>query len=88
MTKPQYGRAFGGLKMTKNESEMGAMADITSVLTSLGTVSTWFWSLFNGLVNLIASNSLLLIAVIFAIVAGSLGLAMRVVRKFGVKGRR
>jgi len=64
------------------------MADITTVLTELGGISTWFWSLFTGLVDLIASNSLLLIAVIFAIVSGSLGLALRVVRKFGVKGRR
>lgn len=64
------------------------MADITQIITDMGGISTWFWSLFTGLIDLIASNSLLLIAVVFAIVAGSVGLAMKVVRKFGVKGRR
>ena len=64
------------------------MASITTIITDLGGVSTWFWSLFTGLVDLIASNSLLLWAVVFAIVAGSTGLVLKVVRKFGVKGRR
>ena len=34
------------------------------------------------------SNDLLLWMVIFAIVAGTVGLAIKVVRKFGIKGRR
>jgi len=64
------------------------MANIASIIASLGDVSAWFWTLFTDLVDLIAGNGLLLIMVVFAIVAGSLGLALRVVRKFGVKGRR
>jgi len=64
------------------------MASLTDIITGLGTVSTWFWGLFTDLLGMIVSNSLLLWSVVLAIVAGSLGLARKVVRSFGVRGRR
>ena len=64
------------------------LASLTDVITGLGTVSTWFWLRFTDLIDLIAGNSLLLWAVILAIVAGATGLILKVVRKFGIKGRR
>ena len=67
---------------------MGTMADVTQIITDMGSISTWFWSIFSTMLNTITSNSLLLYLVVFAIVAGSVGMAMKVVRKFGVKGRR
>lgn len=64
------------------------MAVLTDIVSGIGSVSTWFWGLFQDFLNMITSNSLLLWAVAFAIVAGSVGLMIKVVRKFGVKGHR
>lgn len=64
------------------------MASLTQIATDIGAVATWFWGLFSDFINMISSNNLLLWSVAFAIVAGSVGLAIKVVRKFGLKGRR
>lgn len=64
------------------------MADLTALAGDIGSVSEWFWGLFTDFIEMISSNNLLLWSVAFAIVAGSVGLAIKVVRKFGLKGRR
>ena len=64
------------------------MASLQSIVEGIGSVSTWFWSLFQDFLDMITSNSLLLWSVAFAIVAGSVGLLLKVVRRFGVKGHR
>lgn len=64
------------------------MASLTGLASDIGSVSTWFWGLFSDFIEMISSNNLLLWSVAFAIVAGSVGLAIKVVRKFGLKGRR
>lgn len=64
------------------------MASLTSLATDIGSVANWFWGLFQDFIEMISSNNLLLWSVAFAIVAGSVGLAIKVVRKFGLKGRR
>lgn len=64
------------------------MADLAGLASDIGSVSTWFWGLFKDFIEMISSNNLLLWSVAFAIVAGSVGLAIKVVRKFGLKGRR
>lgn len=67
---------------------MGALASLTDIIDGIGSVSTWFWGLFTDLIDMIGGNSLLLWSVVLAIVAGSVGLALKVVRRFGLKGRR
>lgn len=64
------------------------MASLTELAADIGSVATWFWGLFSDFIEMISSNNLLLWSVAFAIVAGSVGLAIKVVRKFGLKGRR
>lgn len=64
------------------------MAALTSIVSGIGSVSEWFWGLFTDFIEMIAGNSLLLWSVAFAIVAGSIGVAIKVVRKFGLKGHR
>lgn len=68
--------------------ESVAMATLTQLATDIGTAATWFWGVFTDLIEMISSNNLLLWPVVFAIVAGTVGLAIKVVRKFGLKGRR
>ena len=64
------------------------MADLTGIVSGIGSVSSWFWNIFTDFIDMIASNDLLLWTVAFAIVAGVTMLAIRVVRKFGLNGRR
>ena len=64
------------------------MATFTDILAGLGNITPWFWDRFTDLIDLITGNSLLLWSVVMAIVAGSVGLILKVVRKFGIKGRR
>lgn len=64
------------------------MASLTDLAGDIGSISTWFWGLFQDFVDMIVSNNLLLWAVAFAIIAGSVGLIIKIVRKFGLKGHR
>lgn len=70
------------------ETTTVAMATLTTLATDVGTVGTWFWGIFSNLMNTVSSNALILWPIIFAIVAGAVGLGLKVVRKFGIKGRR
>lgn len=64
------------------------MASLTDLAGDIGSISTWFWGLFQDFVEMIVTNNLLLWAVAFAIIAGSVGLIIKIVRKFGLKGHR
>ncbi len=64
------------------------MADMSSIISGVGSASTWFFGLFADMINMITSNNLLLFSVLFAIVAGTIGLVIKVIRRFGLKGRR
>lgn len=64
------------------------MASLASIASGIGDVATWFWGVFTDLINTIVANDLMLWPVILAIAAGAVGLAIKVIRKFGIKGRR
>lgn len=64
------------------------MASLTDIVSGIGSVSTWFWGLFTDFIEMIQSNSLLLWSVAFAIVAGSVYMLVKVVRKFGLKAHK
>lgn len=65
-----------------------AIANLTELISGIKPALAFIWSIFSNLVNTIASNPLLLWSVGFAIVAGTIGIGLAVVRKFGLKGRR
>lgn len=64
------------------------IAALTNVASGIGSAATWFWGVFSDLINTIATNDLILWPVILAIVSGTVGLAIKVIRRFGLKGRR
>lgn len=68
--------------------ESTALASLETLASSIGSAAAWFWGVFSDLIVTIASNDLLLWPVAFAIVAGVTGLAIKVIRRFGLKGRR
>ena len=64
------------------------LASLTELISGIGSAMTWFWGIFTDLINTVATNSLLLYSVGLAIVIGTIGIGFKVVRKFGLKGRR
>lgn len=64
------------------------IASLTNLASGIGSAATWFWGVFTDLINTIATNDLILWPVILAIVSGTVGLAIKVIRRFGLKGRR
>ena len=65
-----------------------SMADLSSIVSGIGDVSTWFWGRFTDFLGIITSNSLILWAVIFSVVAASIYGLLKVIRRFGVKTKR
>lgn len=65
-----------------------AVTDLSGVIANVKTALAFIWSIFGNLVNTIASNPLLMWSVGLAVVCGSIGVGLKVVRKFGLKGRR
>ena len=63
-------------------------ASLSDIISYLGTVGTWFWSLFTGFYGIIISNSVLLWLVLAGTVFFAIGLVIKVLKKFGLRGRR
>ena len=68
--------------------ETTTIANLGNLATDIGTGLTWFWTIFSNLVQTIATNNILLWSCGLAIVAGTIFAGVKVVRKFGLKGRK
>lgn len=65
----------------------GFTEGVTGIITDMGSVSTFIWSLFSEFLNLFVEYPLIAYPVLFAILGGATALVIRIVRKFGVRGR-
>lgn len=63
-------------------------ASLTNIVEHLGTIGAWFWTIFTKLVETITGNDALFFVIIFGIVATAIGGAIKVAKKFGLRGRR
>lgn len=63
-------------------------ASLGDIVTYLGQIGTWFWTIFQNLVDTITGNDALFWVILFGIVATAIGGAIKVVKKFGLRGRR
>jgi hypothetical protein len=63
-------------------------AEIGTILTSVGLALDMIWGLFSEFISMIATNALIFIPVGLALLAGCIGIATKVIRKFGVRGMR
>ena len=69
--------------------EAGTFTDgVTSIISSITTVANWVWSLFSDLLTMIIQNPLIAFPVLFAVLAGGVGVVLSMVKKFGLKGKR
>lgn len=66
----------------------GTFADFSNVINGITDASSFIFSLFKDFIDMIASNSVLLYLVEFSILAGTIGLVIGLIRRFGLKGRR
>lgn len=64
------------------------MAALTDIASNIATIATWFWGIFTDLISVITSNDLILWPVVLSLVLASVFMALRVIRKFGIRGRR
>lgn len=64
------------------------IANLSSLIEGIQAALAFIWSIFETLVNTIASNPLLLWSTGLAIVCGTVLIGIGVVKKFGLKGRR
>lgn len=64
------------------------MADLSGLISGMGSASTWIFSLFNRFIQTITNLDLLLYPVLLAIVIAAVYLVIRIVRKFGMRSRR
>ena len=65
-----------------------SLATLTQLLGDIKTAMTFIWSIFTNLCNTIAKNSLLLYYVLASLAFGVIYIGYRVVKSFGLRGRR
>lgn len=61
---------------------------IGTVITDMGSVNTFVWGLFQKFLTMIIENPLIAFPVLFALLAAAVLIAVKVVRRFGVRGKR
>lgn len=64
------------------------MANLSNLITNMGTGIKWLFGMFTRFITEISSNDLLLYPVLLFLVMGSVTLVIRIVKKFGMKSRR
>lgn len=65
-----------------------SLAALDTLITGIKSAIAWIFSLFARIVSTISSNDLLLYPVLLCMVIAAVTLAIRIVRKFGMKSRR
>ena len=63
-------------------------AGVGTIITDMGTVNTFVWGLFQKFLTMIIDNPLIAFPVLFALLAAAIMIAVKVVRRFGVRGKR
>ena len=64
------------------------LATLDTLITGIKSAIAWIFSLFARIVSTISTNDLLLYPVLLCMVIAAVTLAIRIVRKFGMKSRR
>ena len=64
------------------------LAPLTELIGGIKAAVAWIFSLFSKFITIISTNDLLLYPVLLAIVISAVALAIKIVRKFGMKSKR
>lgn len=60
---------------------------LTTLLDGISSAATWIWSIFGSLVEVVMSNPLFYLPVLFALASGGIMLAVKIVKSFGMRGK-
>lgn len=58
-----------------------------TIISSIASVSDFIWSVFSSILGMILETPLIAFPVVLSIVCGSVLLVIKLIRKFGVKGK-
>ena len=61
---------------------------VSGIVTSMGTANAFIWGLFGDFLEMIMTNPLIAIPVLLAVLTGAISVVIRIIRRFGVKGKR
>ena len=64
------------------------LAPLENLIGGIKAAVAWIFSLFSKFITIISSNDLLLYTVLLCIVISAVALAIKIVRKFGMKSKR
>ena len=64
------------------------LAPLENLIGGIKAAVAWIFSLFSKFITIISSNDLLLYPVLLCIVISAVSLAIKIVRKFGMKSKR
>ena len=68
--------------------ETVTIASLEGLANDVGTALGWFFGIFSALIETLSTNNILLWSIVLAIVTGALFFGVKLLRKFGLKGRR
>lgn len=66
----------------------GFTEGVTGIISDMGSVTEFFWSLFSDFLGLFVKYPLISFPVLFGILVGFVGLVIFFSRRFGLRGRR
>ena len=64
------------------------LPSLTDIVSNIGTAMTWFFGLFGDALETILTNPILFWVVAFGIGSSVLFAVIKIVKRFGVKGKR
>lgn len=73
--------------MDTSSVAQGFAEGVTQITTDLGTANGFIWSLFSDFLGLFVQYPLIAFPVLFGLLAGGIALVIRLVKRFGVRGR-
>mgnify|MGYP007084551767 CR=1 FL=1 len=74
--------------MGETTAATGLAEGIGTIITDMGSVNTFIWGLFKGFLDLFIQYPLIAFPVLFALLAAAIAVAVKIVRRFGVRGKR
>lgn len=61
---------------------------LAEIIQNVGEANTWVWSLFGDFCEMLMENPLIAIPVLLSVLSGGIFAAIKIMRKFGLRGRR
>lgn len=71
-----------------NDAASTFLVGMSSLIGSIKSVGEFVWGLFGDFLGMILNNPVIAFPILFGVLAGAIGIVVKMTRKFGVKGKR